>query len=52
MLVLIRFLCMHKILKLLILKVLELNMFLKKFKNVFDIKTYKQIHLEYKETIQ
>ena len=32
--------------------VLELNMFLMKFKNLLDIKTSKQTYLEYKQTIQ
>ena len=31
---------------------LVLNMFLKKSKNLFDIKTSKQTYLEYKQTIQ
>ena len=34
------------------LMVLVLNMFLKKSKNLLDIKTLKQTYLEYKQTIQ
>ena len=38
--------------KFFIFTVLELNMFLKKLKNLFEIKTYKQIYFEYKQIIQ
>ena len=35
-----------------ILIVLGLNMFLKKIKSLLEIKTFKQIYLEYKQIIQ
>ena len=41
-----------KKMKLFPLTVLVLNMFLKKSKNLLDIKTQKQTYLEYKQTIQ
>ena len=52
MLVHIGLLCMEKIMKLFTLIVLVLNMFLKKSKDLLDIKTSKQTYLEYKQPIQ
>ena len=53
MLELIVLLWMHKIMiYFFFLTVLGLNMFLKKIKNLLEIKAQKQTHLEYKQIIQ
>ena len=51
-LALIGLLSMQKIMKLFTLIVLVLKMFLKKSKDLLDIKIQKQTYLEYKHTIQ
>ena len=49
---LIELLCMFQIIVLLILINLELSMFLKRSKNLLEVKTDRQIYTEYKQIVQ